>query len=389
MQTARALACAGAVALVTACSGDSAPTAAVASTESAAGEPVRAQVNAATTDARNRLPPALVESYARRLAPMLAGRSLSAEEASRLAAGGAALPALIESWTAEPGFAAMARDWVSTTLKTSGKRGDMNLDLPGNLAAHLVASRRPHAELLTADYCVNDAGGRISCDTGAPFAAGVLATRAFLAGNASRFNLKRARTVLRTFGCKDYPLPAAEQPPLARDTLIPLFQRDLAEGANNFGNGTGCYTCHSQFGAHAQPFVRFDTEGRWIAAATGLQGAAVEQGRSSATLFTSHLAAPDAARSEASQIFGRPVDNLAGMARAYADSPGFLSCSTAALMGYAFGLPESVVFALPPDVLAEVVADARAREPQPTLAALAVQAFSHPAVVRSFDTVNP
>jgi hypothetical protein len=369
--------------LLAACSGGS--------HEPAAPAPEQAvrPANAATSAARDALAPALVDSYARRLAPMVVGRSLSAEESARLAAGGAALPALIEGWTAEPGFPAMARDWVATTLKASGQRGDMNLELPGNLAAHLAGSRRPHAELLTADYCIDNGGARVACDTGAPFAAGVLATRAFLSANASRYNLKRARTVLRTFGCKDYPLPAAEQPPLARDALIPLFQRDLAEGANNFGNGTGCYTCHSQFGAHAQPFVKFDTSGRWIADASGQQGTGVEQGRSSATLFASHLAAPDAARNEASQIFGRQVSNLAGMARAYAESPGFLSCSTGSLIGYAFGLPESVVFSLPADVMNDIVAAARLREAQPSLAALAIEAFSHPAVVRSFEPVTP
>jgi hypothetical protein len=44
-----------------------------------------------------------------------------------------------------------------------------------------------------------------------------------------------------------------------------------------------------------------------------------------------------------------------------------------------------VVFALPADVLDEVVAEAKAKEAQPSLAQLAIEAFSHPAVVKSFE----
>jgi hypothetical protein len=337
---------------------------------------------------RTKLTPAQIESYLRRLAPMLVGRSLRAAEIEQVQQqGGAALPVLIDAWTKEEGFVLMAREWVSTKLKASGKRGDLNLELPGNLAAHLARNRLPHSELLTANYCIDDAGNKAPCDSGAPYAAGVLTTRAFLSNNASRFNLKRARTVLRTFGCKDYPMPSAEQPPLAREVLIPLFQQDKVEGtaSGTFGNGFACYTCHSQFGAHAQPFVKFNQDGRWIAGATGRQVEGGEQGRSVDGLFTSHMIDPLASANEGSQIFGKQVDNLAGVAESYVTSPGFWTCSVGGLLGFAFGLAESTVFTLPPDVLNDVVAAAKAKEPRPSLALLAVEAFSHPAVVRSFD----
>jgi hypothetical protein len=337
---------------------------------------------------RAALPKPVVLAYAARVAPMLVGRSLSSAEREKLDAnGGAALPALIDAWTKEEGFSNAAREWISTKLKASGIRNGINLNLPGNLAAYLAKNRRSHGELLTADYCINDAGDKTSCDTGAPFAAGVLATRAFLINNASRFNLKRARTVLRTFGCKDYPMPSDVQPPLARDVLIPLFQKDKVEGdaSGTFGNGFACYTCHSQFGAHAQPFVKFDAEGKYIAAATGQQDPAGEQGRSTSNLFTSHMIDPAAAQKEASQVFGREVDNLRGMAESYTASEAFWDCSAAGLLGYVFGLAESVVFAIPKDVLRDIVTHAREKEAQPSLAALSVEAFSHPAVVRSFE----
>ncbi len=332
-----------------------------------------------------------VESYLRRLAPMLVGRSLSPAEAAKVQAqGGAALPGIIDAWTREDGFVGMAREWISTKLKASGKRGDINLELPGNLAAYLVKNRLPHSEILTANFCVDDSGNKAACDTGAPFASGVLATRAFLSNNQGRFNLKRARTVLRTFGCKDYPLTVTQQPPLAREVLIPLFQQDKAEGtlSGTFGNGVACYTCHSQFGAHAQPFVKFNADGKWIATATGRQAEGGEQGRSVDGLSASHLIDPEKSRLEASQVFGNPVENLAGMGEAYATSSGFWTCSVGGMLGYAFGLAESTVFKLPPDILEDVVAAAKAKEPRPSLAALAVEAFSHPAVVRSFEPVK-
>ncbi len=337
---------------------------------------------------RAKLTASQVESYLRRLAPMVAGRSLRAEEIEQIARqGGAALPAIIEGWTREEGFVLMAREWISTRLKASGKRGDLNLELPGNLAAYLARNGLPHSELLTADYCIDDAGRKAPCDTGAPYAAGVLTTRAFLSNNASRFNLKRARTMLRTFACKDYPLPLTEQPPLERAVLIPLFQQDKVEGSasGTFGNGFACYTCHSQFGAHAQPFVKFNQDGRWIAAATGRQVEGGEQGRSVDGLFTSHMIDPMVSSSEASQVFGKPVQNLAGVAEAFATSSAFWTCSVGGLLGFAFGLPESTVFTLPPDVLEDVVMAAKAKQPRPSLALLAIEAFSHPAVVRSFE----
>jgi len=336
---------------------------------------------------RASLTAAQVEAYLRRLAPMLAGRSLKADEVTVInAQKGAALPVIIDAWTHEDGFVLMAREWISTRLKASGKKGDLNLELPGNLAAYLAKNRLPHSEILTANFCVDDSGAKIACDSGAPFAAGVLTTRAFLSNNAGRFNLKRARTVLRTFGCKDYPLTAVQQPPLAREVLIPLFQQDKVEGASGtFGNGVACYSCHSQFGAHAQPFVKFNSDGKWISTATGIQIEGGEQGRSVDGLSASHLSNPETSRLEASQVFGVQVPNLAGMGEAYVSSLGFWTCSVGGLMGYAFGLAESTVFTLPQDVLDDVVAAARAKEPRPSLATLAIEAFSHPAVVRSFD----
>lgn len=330
-------------------------------------------------------------TYARRLVTSIAGRTLTPDELGALERGGAALRPMIEAWLGEAGFAETAKSYVSLKLKASGQRDGVDLDLPGNLAAYLVRNRRPHRELLTADFCVDGKGGKIACDTGAPYAAGVLGTRAFLANNASRFNLKRARTTMQTFACLDYPMPQTVQPSLPRDVLIPLFQTDKPPDgtAGAFGNGHACYACHSQFGAHAQLFVRFDEAGKWHADATGAQDPQGEPGRSTGALFTSHMLRAEEASSEASQVFGKRVANLPEAARVMADHPRFLSCSTRSLLGFAFGLPDSALVDIPDEVIDDVVAAARRAEPEPTLARLALEAFTHPAVIRSWLAPPP
>ena len=326
-------------------------------------------------------------AYARRLAPMLVSRTLAADELSALeATGGAGLPLLLAQWVEEPGFEDAARMWISLKLKASGKRGDIDLDLPGNLAAYLVREELPYSEILKADYCVDASGAKRACDTGAPYAAGVLATRAFLSNNAGRFNLKRARTTMTTFACNDYPMEQALQPSLARDVLIPLFQQDKVEtsdGSGAFGNGFACYSCHSQFGAHAQVFVKFDKEGRFVEDASGQQDPTGEPGASVSGLFTSHMIDPARARREDSQVFGRPVVNLSEAARSIAESERFLPCAVRSLVGFGFSVADSVTNSIDPAIVSEVVDGARAAAPDPTLRQLAIHAFSHPAIVRS------
>ena len=111
--------------------------------------------------------------------------------------------------------------------------------------------------------------------------------------------------VVKTFACSDYPMDNTLQPPMPRESLIPLFQVDRATdtSAGTFGNGFACYTCHSQFSAHAQVFVKFDDQGRYQAGATGLQDMAAEQGRSTNGLFTSHFTGAAAA----SELTSMPI----------------------------------------------------------------------------------
>lgn len=334
--------------------------------------------------------PEAARLYASRLAPILVRRVLSPDELGALETDGAhAIRPLLESWTGEPGFEEAARQMISLKLGASGRTDTIDLDLPGNLAAHLVREGLPFADILRADYCIDATGTRTTCDTGAPYAAGVLATRAFLVGNEGRFNLKRARTMMRTFACLDYPMADAVQPRLDKEMLLPMFQATSPEEQEDpralagFGNGFACYDCHGQFGAHAQIFVRFDREGLYRADATGIQDPDGELGRSFDGLLTSHMIDPARAADESSQVFGTDVASLPEAARVIAEDPSFLACSTRTLLGFGFGLADSVAAAVPSAIVDRIVARATESEPDPSLATLAVETFSDAAVVRA------
>jgi hypothetical protein len=251
--------------------------------------------------------------YLESLAPMIVGRLLSVDENNLIYHFGAdAIVPIVEAWIHEPGFGDTARAMLQVKLSASGNKDGVDFELPGNLAAHLARNDRPYHEIITADYCVDPAGVQIPCDTGAPYTAGVLTTRAYLIANQSRFNLRRARRMMFNFACEVYPMSVDLQPPVAKADLIPMFQamtkdeQTVPEAANGFGNGEACYKCHSQFSAHAQLYVRFAQDGLWHADATGLQDPMNELGRSTNGLFTSHFAAPPPPRRRSRRCSGPP-----------------------------------------------------------------------------------
>ncbi len=344
---------------------------------------------AGTTAANGRTPltPEAARLYLTQLAPLLVGRELNLNELELVHnAGEPAVKAALLAWTTERGFQDAARLLIQQQLSASGTKNGVDFELPGNLAAYLAKQRLPLTLLLTADYCVSAAGAKIDCDSGAPFKAGVLTTRAFLMGRAGRFNLTRAGTLMKVFACRHYPMEDELQPRLERSTLIPMFQSQTPEeqtnpaAASGFGNGFACYTCHGQFSAHAQVFVRFDATGIWRGTATGLQEPApAELGRSPGNLFASHLQDPGAAKLETSQVFGKAVANLAEAGRVIADSPTFLPCQARNFLELALGLDASTE--VPKAVLDEVTAAALAANPEPDFAALMVATFTHPRVM--------
>lgn len=338
-----------------------------------------------------------VRFYLGMLAPALAGRSLSYDENARIQADGeASLIPLIDAWTLSPGFADSMRDMVQNELQASGEHDGIDFELPGNLVAQVVADGLPWSTILTADYCVGTAGTMIECDTGAPFEAGVLATRAYLIPNKGRFNLTRALRMLEVFACRGYPMEPDIQIPLEKDVFIPMFQAQTAEeqteeeALGGFGNGAGCFTCHSQFGAHAQFFVKFDADGLWQGDATGLQaeglqdnGQPYELGTSYNGLNASHFGDPAAAASEHSQMFGETVANLREAAEVMANHPLFYSCASKNLIGHAFGRESGTSDEIDQGLVTVLADDLLAVSHDPTIRDIALVVFTNEEVIRA------
>jgi hypothetical protein len=329
------------------------------------------------------------EMFLAKLAPPLVGRVLTRTERALIStAGGDAIESIVRAWTREPGFVQAARNLIELKLSVSGTRDGIDFGLPGNLAAYLVSQDLPWSRLLTDDKCRDAKGLEIACDSGAPFVAGVLTTRAYLASRASRFNLTRSSTMMKAFACRAYPQEDTLQPRLPKEVLIPMFRATSAEeqtderAKSGFGNGLGCYMCHGQFSAHAQLFVKFDERGVWQKDATGLQDEKGELGRSLNGLMASHLVDPLKAKDESSQMFGHEVKNLADAARVIAKSPVFVECASQNVIEYGLGLTKPPAFE--PTLLASIGVRARTMgSVDPSFATITVATLTHPEIQKS------
>lgn len=327
------------------------------------------------------------QAYLGRIAPTIAGRVLNAAERQAIqTGGGTAIESIVRGWTTEPGFVAAARDFVEQGLSVSGTRNGVDFGLPGNLVSHVVRNNRPWAEILTSTTCYTAAGSAVACDTGAPYTAGVLTTRAYMVSRASRFNLTRAGTLLKNFTCQGYPQADAVELRIDKTKLIPMFQANTPaeqtdpRASSGFGNGFGCYVCHGQFSLHSQLFVKFDSNGRYVASATGLQDPNGELGRSTSGLMASHLSSPAEAGSEASRMLNQPVANLAEAARVISERPVFVECTARRLLDFSLGAAYGVID-YDPRIFSGVAA--RAGSTSPTLQQIAVALYTDPVVVRS------
>jgi hypothetical protein len=329
-------------------------------------------------------------AYLNAIAPQLVERFASPSEIARVEERkGRAIPEVLESFTEDPRLESAARRLVEKLLSASGSRDGIDFSLPGNLAAHLVRERRPWSELLTSQSCYAANDRKIPCDTGAPFTAGVLTTRAYLSGRASRFNLTRSSTIMAGFACVTYPIADTLQPRIDKRRLIPMFQASTPDeqtderAQSGFGNGHGCYECHGQFSLHAQLFVKFDRKGIWRADASGLQDEDGELGNSTGDLMASHLLDPAEAKEEHSDLFGAPVENLAEAAAVLASSGVFLPCAARKIIDAAVGTDSST----PMDqaLLDRIAgaAKARAKAGEPTFQDLVIATFSDPLIVHS------
>ncbi|MEM9453821.1 MAG: hypothetical protein AAGF11_06550 [Myxococcota bacterium] len=343
------------------------------------------------------LTPTQVQAYMSRIAPVVAGRSLSFDESEQLGQQGTdAIEPMLTQWVAEPGFAEAIRYLVQEQLNASGEREGVDYELPGNLAAEIAREDLPWSTILTADYCVDGQGQHIECDTGSPYAAGVLATRAYLIANKGRFNLGRAKLMLETFACRIYPMEVDIQIPLNKTRLIPMFQANSAdeqtveEAEGGFGNGAGCYSCHSQFGAHAQLFVKFDAEGLWRDEATGQQDPYNELGRSFDGLYTSHMIDPYAAAEENSQVFGQDVANLREAGEVIADNELFGQCTVKNLVAHAFDLKAGHSEDISKELVESLAEQITTAQSDPSIGDFVVEIFTDERVIRAaVSTLSP
>ncbi len=326
---------------------------------------------------------AQVLSYMRYLSSMLVHRSLTSAEATRLQSEGkAAIAPIVEQWTREENFSQSVRIYVENLLQVSGSSNGINFSLPGNLGLDIARKNRPYGDLLTASQCVNASGQVIACDTNAPFTAGVLTTRAYLVKYAGAYNISRAGKMTYKFLCMEYPFPQNEEPSLTQQDLIAQFA--TTAGAITFGNGNNCFSCHSQFGHHAQFMVKFDANGFYQANGSGLQNPGAGDGASFNGLMTSHFISSARAANERSQMLGRQAANLAEAARAMVDSRRFLPCATKNLMKHYLKLKDQDVVTLRPELLEEITKLAKTRNAQPSFADLLITIISHPKVFDSF-----
>ena len=328
--------------------------------------------------------------YLMRLAPMVVQRVLSSAERARLESEGeAAIHPILTSWTAEPAFAQTARLFVETTLNVSGAKDGVDYSLPGNLAAHLAATGKPWKQLITSDVCYGRDGAVTPCDGDAPFkGGGLLTTRAYLKSRASRFNLTRASTLLRTFACRAYPMEDRLQPRAPRAELLGMFQAQTAAEAeaadprsvSGAANGAACYSCHGQFAHHAQLFVKFDTEGHYVAGADGVQDPAGELGRSLSGTMSSHFA-PGRAASEEAQVFAVKVNNLAEAGEALAASPTYVECAAEFFLNWSLGLQWGIID-YDRNLMSSIAARAQ-QDGDPSLGRIVVELYSDALVMKS------
>lgn len=326
--------------------------------------------------------------YMRYIGPSLIGRVLTDEEEMKLSAGaGDAVKPIIEAWVKDDGFVEAVKSMLEIRLGSNGQRGTVDFNLPGYIVRHVVKNNLPWSKVVTSDTCYDATDKAIPCDTGAPYTAGVLTTRGFLAGNEGRFNLGRARAMLLTFMCRDYPAETEIQPYIEKTRLKLMFRASnateqmVAEVAGGFGNGLACFSCHGQFSSHSQPFVKFDKSGTWISDANGAQSMTGQLGESDRNLMASHFDVPAEAALESAQWFNAEIANLAEGAAVMSKNPAFQACAVQQLIDLGVGLDlgfDTKVkgLAVMGDFLTEIAKSVAATSPDPTIQELAIATYS-------------
>lgn len=325
----------------------------------------------------------LMISYLSSFSHQIVHRPLTAQEISLVRAQGVnSFATIVQGWFADPRFMDSAQFYVENLIRTSGQTSTVNMDVPGYLGRDMARRQRPYSDLVAAPTCVNRNGQTMACDSGAPFSAGVLTTKAYLVTKVGPYNIARAGKMISQFLCTTYPLPDTDEPRIALPDLINQFA--TVNGAITFGNGNNCYSCHSQFGHHAQFFVKFDLSGNYQMSASGVQNPNATDGFSTNNLLTSHFRNPQRAAMESSQMLGQPAANLADAGRVLAQNRRFLPCAVKNLMTYYMRLQPSVVTTIKPDLYIQIADRAKILNANPSFSHLLTAIITNQAVFDSF-----
>ena len=334
-------------------------------------------------------PKRTIEQYLSQLAPMVVGRPLSAEELKQInSEKHASVEPIVSNWVNSARFLTSVRLFTETRFSLSGNNNSIDFDIPGNIAVYLEKNKLPYSQLVTLNMCVDANLKLIACDSQAPFAAGILTTQAFLSKFAGAFNISRAAQMMRRLTCSEYPMSQGLEPSAARESLIDLFA--TSKGEQNFGFGTNCYLCHGQFAKHAQLFTKFNLFGKYVPDANGIQDpdAKSEGGHSTKGTFTSHYKATPIASSESSEIFGKPVQNLAEAGAVIAQSPTYSQCAIRKSLGYFLRLKDTTTATISVNLLQQILGQVQKKFPDPTFGQLLHGALTDPTVVESYLTYS-
>lgn len=292
---------------------------------------------------------------------------------------------LIKKWVDSDRFVEASRQYVERLMKTNGKVDDIDFDLPGNLMAHIVNSKAPFSQIITSDMCYSRDGKSMPCDSGAPFGAGVLTTRAVMKATAGAYSIARSNFVLKTFSCLSYPMAHVIEPRAPKESLIPYF---AATDGKGFGNGSDCYSCHSQFGKHAQLFVKFDFKGLYQNDASGLQVDDAGPGHSKNGLFVSHFSDPEQAASEKSEYFGKPVENLKEAAKVIAENDNFIPCAVNRVLFHFLRIKEDEASNVPSAIIKDITANIRAESKDPSFQQIVTKTLGNEKLIKAFSDMN-
>lgn len=297
------------------------------------------------------------------------------------------IPQVVEAMVNSPRFLESSRIFMEQLMRSNGSADGVDFDLPGNLMALIVKNKEPYSNILTANTCVDKNGASIKCDSNAPYTAGVLTTRSFLLNHAGPFNIARSNYLLKTFTCLAYPMSPTLEPPLKIEDMVLPFATTNGKGFGaDSGNGTNCYLCHSQFGKHAQLFVKFDRQGLYVADADGLQDMAPNAGAgyTNKLTYVSHFKDAANAESEKSEYFGKPAANLREAALTIAASNQFLDCSIRKVLGHYLRLQDSTTNSIPSDLIAAIRDEVKANAKEPTFQTIVSKALGNETVINSF-----